>query len=232
MSTLTQAPTAAPPFSHPADFYQVRDFGQKWEATAQLLRLHYRELLGALVRYTGLYMLIGALFQVAGEHLVGTDGAMLYPIGTVFYWIGSFVGTGVVYGFLRARMHALDEPEARYSPDQIWDFVSGLGSFFGSYLIFGALVVLGFLCLLIPGFYLWPAFTLLPGVVLLEDHEEPLSRCFRLIERCWWPTFGLVLLTALLSIGVIQVPQTLLQSLGAALEIDPSGWPGCCPCAC
>ncbi|KUG06843.1 hypothetical protein [Solirubrum puertoriconensis] len=226
MPTLTTAkPTAGPPpFSHPADFYQVRDFGQKWEATAQLLRLHYKELFGVLVRYAGLYMLIGALFQAAGEHFVGTDGAMLFPVGTVFYAIGSFVGTGVVYGFLRARMHALDEPGARYTPDQIWDFVNGLGSYFGSNLIFGALMGLGFLCLIIPGIYIWPAFTLLPAVVMLEDGEESLSRCFKLVERFWWTTFGLALMAALLQVGTIQIPEALLQSLGAALEIDQSEW--------
>ncbi|AYA35655.1 hypothetical protein D3Y59_00470 [Hymenobacter oligotrophus] len=225
MPTLTSAkPTVTPPFSHPADFYQVRDFGQKWEATAQLLRLHYRELLGALVRYSGLYMLIGALFQAAGEHYVGTDGAMLYPVGSVFYAIGTFVGTGVVYGFLRARMHALDEPGARYTPDQIWDFANGLGSFFGSYLIFGALMLLGFLCLIAPGIYIWPAFTLLPGVVMLEDSEESMSRCFKLVEGFWWTTLGLALMTWLLSVAVVQVPQLLLQSLGAALEMDQSEW--------
>lgn len=226
MPTLSPAAVApAPPaFSHPADFYQTRDFGQKWEATAQLLRLHGRELLGAVLRYASIWIVAGAFLQAVGLHYAGTDGAMLNPLGLLFEMVGSFVVTGIVYGFMRARMHALDEPGARFNADQIWDFVNGLSNYFGSALIGGTLMVLGMICLLLPGLYIYVVLTLLPGVVLIEDGDKTLSRCFELIRGHFWSTAGLVMMTILLQWGVIYVPKSALNYLALFLEIDYTEW--------
>jgi hypothetical protein len=222
MSSVTQAPTAtAPPtFEHPADFYQVRDFGQKWEATAQLLRQHGRPLMLALLRYVAPWLLAGTLLQTASTFLPGLldydtfdyrSYAWLARLGTVLGRVGALVGTGVVYGFLRLCMHCYQSPGYQPTPADIWDSTAHTGLYFGKFLTGVLLCGAGLLLMIAPAVYVAVVLTLLPGVVFME--QDGLGRTFELVKGHWWSTAGLTLVTLGFNVALILVPGALLGYL-------------------
>ncbi|GAB2966308.1 hypothetical protein GCM10027048_40730 [Hymenobacter coalescens] len=220
MSTSTSTVAAAPPtFSQPADFYQTRDFGQKWEAAAQLLREHGRVFFATLLRYTAPWLLLGTVVEVAVATLPdGTPGAGF--LGGIFQRVGLVVGTGITFGFIRARMNLYQTPGHQLTVADIWAATSGTGAYFGQYIISNLLTVFAMFLLVLPGIYVAVALTLLPAVFFLEDNG--ISRCLSLIKGHWWSTFGLALVYGLVFIGLLFVPAMVFGALVATGGADKS----------
>ncbi|RAK65221.1 hypothetical protein [Hymenobacter edaphi] len=208
MSTSTTVlADAATTFSQPADFYQTRDFGQKWEATAQLLRQHGRVLFAALLRYTGPWLLLGIIIEAAG-YATGNETAVGF-VGGICQRVALIVGTGITFGFLRLRIQHYQAPGRELTVADVWEATSHTGAYFGKTIVGGLITTFALLLLLLPGIYVAVALTLLPAVVFLEADGD-LSRCFNLIKGYWWSTFALALVYGLLFLGLLLVPAMVL----------------------
>jgi hypothetical protein len=218
------APPDAPAFDHPADFYRVRDFGQKWEATAQLLRQHGRLLLLTLLRYTAPWLLAGALVQaliIKYPFSIPYSGGLVY-LGVFLERVGEIVGTGIIYGFFRLRMNMHQSPGYRLTPTDIWEATEGIGLYFGKYLAVVLLCVVGLLLMIAPSVYVYVAFALVPGVVFME--HDGLTRTFELIKGSWWATAALVATVLGLSLGLNVVPSWLSGRFFAVNWGNDSAW--------
>ena len=69
----------------------------------------------------------------------------------------------------------------------------------------GFLAVLGLVLLIIPGVYLYICFAVAVPVLLTEGMKgrQALGRSRRLVKGRWWPTFGVVVLGAIL-VGIVE----------------------------
>lgn len=213
-STTLSVDATTPTFSQPVDFYQTRDFGQKWEATAQLLRQHGRVLFATLLRYTAPWFLLGMIIEAAG-FATGNETAVNF-VGGIAQRVGVVVGTGIVFGFLRLRIQHYQTPGQELTVADVWDATTGTGAYFGKSILGGFVTVLAMLLLFLPGIYVAVTLTLLPAVSLLEDGD--LSRCFTLIKGYWWSTFGLAIVAGILFIGLLIVPAF---AAGALMATNP-----------
>jgi len=65
----------------------------------------------------------------------------------------------------------------------------------------GLFTVLGFIALIVPGIWLYGCYAVALPALLTEDTRgtKALRRSFRLVRHRWWPTFGLLILTAILA---------------------------------
>lgn len=68
-------------------------------------------------------------------------------------------------------------------------------------LLSGLFMVLGFVALIVPGIWLYGCYAVALPALLTEDTRgtKALRRSFRLVRHRWWPTFGLLVLTAILA---------------------------------
>ncbi|MCC3157379.1 hypothetical protein LJ737_09015 [Hymenobacter sp. 15J16-1T3B] len=214
-STTVVADATATTFSQPADFYQTRDFGQKWEATAQLLRQHGRVLFAALLRYTGPWLLLGFIIEAAG-YATGNDTAVGF-VGGICQRVAIIVGTGITFGFLRLRIQHYQTPGRELTVADVWEATSNTGAYFGKTIVGGMITGFAVLLLVLPGIYVAVALTLLPAVVFLEE-EGGISRCFDLIKGYWWSTFALAVVYGFLFLSLLIVPA---MALGYFMATNP-----------
>ncbi|MGH2750503.1 MAG: hypothetical protein ACRDK3_06475 [Actinomycetota bacterium] len=65
----------------------------------------------------------------------------------------------------------------------------------------GLFIVLGLIALIVPGIWLYGSYAVALPALLTEDTRgtKALRRSFRLVRHRWWPTFGLLILTAILA---------------------------------
>jgi hypothetical protein len=82
---------------------------------------------------------------------------------------------------------------------------SKLGSLLWLSFLTAVCVMLGLLLCVLPGVYLWVAWSVAAPVLLLEDVRgwKALKRSRQLVKGRFWPTFGVVLLVAILT-GIVQ----------------------------
>lgn len=218
---ITPTTPHTPPFAHPGDFYQVRDFGQKWEATAQLLRWQGRPLLLALLYYAAPWLLLGNVLQAvttAQTYSTGDATSWLQWAGMAIERLGELVGTAVVYGFLSLRLNMHQAPGYQLTAADIWRATRGTGLYLGRWLSMALLVVAGFFLLIAPSVYVAVVMALLPGVVFLEN--DGLTRTFELIKDHWWPTAALVLVAQLISLALLAAPSAIGTFLLRAVMFD------------
>lgn len=208
-TTLAVDATAAPTFSQPADFYRTRDFGQKWEATAQLLRQHGRVLFATLLRYTGPWFVLGLIIEAAGAATGNEKAGNI--VSNLAQQVGDVVGVGITFGFLRLRIQHYQTPGHELTVADVWGATTGTGAYFGRRIVGNIITGVALLLLLLPGIYVAVTLTLLPAVALLEEGD--LSRCFDLIKGYWWSTFGLAAVAGLLLVSVLVVPAMVLGGL-------------------
>ncbi|GAB3837902.1 hypothetical protein [Hymenobacter jeollabukensis] len=195
MNTSTTVLADATAFSQPADFYRTRDFGQKWEATA------------ALLRYTGPWLLLGLIVEAAG-YATGNETAIGF-VGGICQRVALVVGTGITFGFLRLRIQHYQTPGRELTVADVWEATSNTGTYFGKTIVGGFIALFASILLLLPGIYVAVALMLLPSVVFLEE-EGGISRCFDLIKGYWWSSFALALVYGVLFLGLLFVPAMAL----------------------
>lgn len=214
LTTTAPAPPAS--FEHPADFYQTRDFGQKWEAAAQLLRQHGRPLLPTVLRYAGPWLLLSALLRTwtLGYRYSNLTETYLPGPSYVAYFtdaVGSVVAAAVVYGFLSLRLNLYQSPGYRLTAADVWQATRDTGLYFGKYLSMSLLMLAGLLLMIAPSVYVYVVMALMPGVVFLE--QDGLTRTFELIKGHWWQTAALVLTALAVQWGATMAPSSVLTAL-------------------
>ncbi|WP_165822176.1 hypothetical protein [Hymenobacter edaphi] len=217
-------------FATPSDYYRLRDFGQKFEATSAFLRRHggnlYRimllPLLGAIVPLAALMVLFGRSFrfgQFPGRMGQGSQISLALMSPAIFGLVvlglaALLVQYAMLYGFVKRRMHQPD-PTATISAGEAWDEGKRyLLPMIGYSIVAGVLVMIGYFLLVLPGIYLSIAVLLLPCVVVFEEADlgSTLSRCLQLIRGKWWSTFGLYVVASI-------AMWMLAAGLGAVLTI-------------
>ncbi|RTQ50046.1 hypothetical protein EJV47_10410 [Hymenobacter gummosus] len=223
------APAAppAPAFDHPADFYQVRDFGQKWEAAAQLLRRHGRPLLLALLCFVLPLLLLSLIVQTYGVSFLKNWTDNPQPVssfsratwmymgvayaGLALRLLAGTLATSLVYGLLRQLLAAAEAREpVQPSVRDIWR-AAPLGRYLLQSLGASLLLMLGLLLLLFPGLYVLAASVLLPGVLSFE--RRGLGRAFELMKGASWSTLGVALIPIGVSLAFLWLPQLLISRL-------------------
>ncbi|WP_400193894.1 hypothetical protein [Hymenobacter sp. B81] len=224
---------ARPPFTRPQDFYKLRDFGQKFEATIAFLRQYGGNL--ARVLLPVLIPVLAALVLLAGSGVVGNFGKVnpndeearqtltspLLWIAVLMFVAAYLLLIALLYGFVKRRMENPD-PLAVISSAEVWADVRGrLLPLFAQTVLAYICVMIGMVLLVIPGLYLGLALLLLPAIVLFERGPEAssfgLSRALSLIRGKWWSTCGLVVvgsMAAALVAVVVSGLVALLLSLG------------------
>ncbi|WP_299820839.1 hypothetical protein [uncultured Pontibacter sp.] len=203
--------------SHKINLRQERDFGEKLNATFHFIKANFKPLFRAILLYvtpvallagifSGLYQ--ARLFQaISGNGDYNTYGeysffqqvtSLNYIVMLFFVMLGYIMVALVVHSFMVVYM---DSDEGTVSPGAVWDNVKanivqgiyagvGLGivCFFGFFL-------LGF------GLYLGVVCSIFFIVMIREETGvvETMERCFYLIKRNWWATFGFLIV-----VGFIQ----------------------------
>ncbi|MCC3157378.1 hypothetical protein LJ737_09010 [Hymenobacter sp. 15J16-1T3B] len=220
-------------FATPQDYYRLRDFGQKFEATIAFLRKHggnmYRilllPLLAAIVPLAVLMTVFGRSFrfnQFGNSSGASSQAVLMMPalFGLVVLMLAALlVQYAMLYGFVKRRMYQPD-PAVPISAGEAWDEGKRyLLPLIGYSLVAGVLVVLGYFLLLLPGIYLSIAVLLLPSVVVFEDADlgSIFSRCLQLIRGKWWSTFGLYMVASM-AIGMLSA------GVGVVLGIFTAGF--------
>ncbi|MDQ3824124.1 MAG: hypothetical protein M3321_12875 [Actinomycetota bacterium] len=84
----------------------------------------------------------------------------------------------------------------------------------------GLVALLGFIACVLPGIWLYVSFAVAVPALLMEDvrGRRALGRSWRLVKGRWWPTFGIVVLGALLT-GVVTF--AIVGLLEAVALADP-----------
>ena len=240
-STYAHLSEAQRTFTTPQDFYRLRDFGLKFEATISFLRQHggnlYRVLLVPLLVALVPLILIAVLFaqnfsidMLQGQTGSGVSTGMALMI-PAFMAVGLLILAALMvqyvmlYGFVKRRMQQPD-PQVLISAAEAWDEGKRyLLPLLGYSIIATVLVGLGFLLLALPGIYLAIALVLLPSVVVFEDADlgGTFSRCLTLIKGKWWSTFGLWFVASM-AVGMVSGGVGMVISiLGAIVGIkDPN----------
>ncbi|GAB3837906.1 hypothetical protein [Hymenobacter jeollabukensis] len=217
-------------FATPQDYYRLRDFGQKFEATSVFLRRHggnlYRvmllPLLVAIVPLATLMILFGRNFrsgQAYGQLGQGNSISLALMSPAIFGLVvlvlaAMLVQYAMLYGFVKRRMYQSD-PTATISAGEAWDEGKRyLLPLIGYSIVAGVFVMIGYVLLILPGIYLSIAVLLLPCVVVFEEADlgSTLSRCLQLIRGKWWSTFGLYIVASI-------AMWMLAAGLGAVLTI-------------
>jgi len=229
---------AALRYDQALDFWQERDFGQKFSAVFDFLRVHWQPLGRVLLYLVGPLALLQAILLVVMQYqLFGSLGRFgrpdsPYGLGMNFagfftsptYFGSTLLGTAFyavlvlsVYGYLLECLYP-SQPGQPIGVPQVWAVVKQqFVSTFFSLLGLGLLVLVGFFVFLIPGVYLSVALSLFFVVKLVEggDFATTLSRCLSLIKGKWWSTFGLIFMMLLL-VGLLLRGATLVLGLVVA----------------
>ncbi|QKG57482.1 hypothetical protein GKZ68_13115 [Hymenobacter sp. BRD128] len=240
------SPHSAPAtqYNQATDFWQERDFGQKFSAVFEFLRVHWRPLGRVLLYLVGPLALVQALIVVLLQYrLFSTLGGFgrsssPYAIGhsyglSVFQFFTSPTYFGslllgaafysvlvlTVYGYLLECLYPT-RPGQPIGVAQVWAIVKR--QFIGTYFsLFGLslLVVAGSFVFFIPGLYLSVALSLFFIVHLVEggDFAATISRCLSLIKGKWWSTFGLIFMILLLAGLLLRGAGIILGLVGAGL---------------
>ncbi|OON69745.1 hypothetical protein [Hymenobacter sp. CRA2] len=239
-------PQAPRPFTRPQDYYQLRDFGRKFEATIEFFKHHggnlYRVLLLSLIPFViGMIIMGLSVFPFMNELKPGSttlpaDATMGmiatgFGAGGLFLMVSFLLMTVLLFGFIKCRMEK-EDPNAPITPAEVWAASRGyILPMIGYGIVVSLLMGVGFVLLFIPGIYLAYAFALLPCVIIFENAglSEAISRPLSLIQGKWWSTFGLILvgsmaigLVALTVAGIVGLIVALLSP--GPLSLDSPGF--------
>ncbi|RTQ50047.1 hypothetical protein EJV47_10415 [Hymenobacter gummosus] len=222
-------------FTTPQEFYRLRDFGQKFEATIAFVRKHglnmYRVLLiPALLAVVP--MLAVSLFQILNRPTQVDPGDWRAVLASSGPGLGAVIILSLTvymvlyamfYSFVKLRMYQPD-PTAKLTPQEVWAHARGyVLPLMGYAFVAVVLVLLAMMFLFLPGIYVGVVFSMLLPIVVFEDAGlgRSISRSFSLMSGKWWSTFGLIVVGSM-ALGIITVPLSLF-SQGAAVAVVAGG---------
>jgi hypothetical protein len=223
------------------DFWQERDFGQKFSAVFDFLRAHWRPLGRVLLYLVGPLALVQAIAVVMLQYRLFSSISQFnrlsssYNMGINFlqffsspaYFGSTLLGAAFyavlvlsVYGYLLECLYPT-RPGQPIGVAQVWavvkrQFISTFFSLFG----LGMLILVGFFVFFIPGLYLSVALSLFFIVHLVEDNSfaATISRCLSLVKGKWWSTFGLIFMILFLAVLLLRGATIVLGIVGVGLS--------------
>ncbi|TGE16268.1 hypothetical protein [Hymenobacter elongatus] len=228
-----------PTFTQEADFRQERDFGQKFSATFEFIRGHWRPLgkamlylvLPAVLVQSVLQGILQYTIQNTANQQIASAGTLNTSLANVFenplYFPTTLLNLGVttlfiltVYGYLLQRLRKAD-PSEPVTVAEVWAVVQQYFFRSGLALLGLAVIVMaGLVVLVIPGIYLSIALTLFFIVQLLEGtgFTTTVRRCLHLIKGKWWSTFGLMIVMSLIIWAMLIPAGMLMTAVGMNAE--------------
>jgi hypothetical protein len=228
-------------YDQATDFWQERDFGQKFSAVFEFLRVHWRPLGRVLLYLVGplalvqslvvvllqyqLFSSVGRLYRLSSSYNMGMNFMQFFTSPT--YFGGTLLGVALysvlvlsVYGYLLECLYPT-QPGQPIGVAQVWAIVKRrfVGTFFSLFGL-GLLVMAGLFVFFIPGLYLSVALSLFFIVHLVEgsDFVATISRCLSLIKGKWWSTFGLIFMMLLLAGLLLRGATIVLGIVGVGLS--------------
>lgn len=211
---------------------EERDFGEKLNATFHFIKSNFKPLFRVLLLYvtpvalvagifSGLYQ--ARMFQTitgTGDYNSLGEYTLFNQVTSLNYWIMLFF-TVLGYIFVSLTVYSfmvvyMDEEE-EVTPPAVWQHVKAnlLQGIYAGTLI--GVVCFFSLALVGLGLYLAVVFSIFFVVMVREELGviDSLERCFYLIKRNWWATFGFILIVvfiqgmigylAALPVGIVTV---------------------------
>ncbi|GAB3818021.1 hypothetical protein [Pontibacter rugosus] len=219
---------------------EERDFGEKLNATFRFIRLNFKSLFKSLLLYAVPVALLSGIFSglhqarlfrnLSGDN--GYDSFGDYTIGqqitSVNYLVSAFlsvVSVLIVYLVVYAYMVAYQDEEGEVQPSAVWDHLKNnlLKVIYSGF----ALGIVTFLSFFLLGFGIYLGVVLSFFIMVMVREElsmiDTIERCFYLIKRNWWATFGLLIIVGFIQ-GVISwisaLPWGLVMILNATQVLN------------
>lgn len=204
------------------EFYQLRDFGKKINATIEFLRENFKGFFWALLLIGGpaalllslvFKNLISSLFSFGFETGSGVPSDVLsvfsllggnYFLMLLLSWLTITLLISVTFSYMKLYNDGVAQEAS------IGEVFRLALSKYGGLLLLGFLVTLvssiGMFFFLIPGIFLGVTLSLAYPIFMFEDVGvgKAFGRAFTLIRDKWWSTFGLLLISYLIAY-VVQI---------------------------
>ncbi len=212
------------------EYYKLRDFGQKFNATIEFIRWNFKSLaLLVLVIALPATVIIGFLFTGFMQDIFELSESNPQP--DEFMFLALFGAMGVnyllmilvsiiassfivaaVYTYMRLLPETDGTPEMGTVLSEAFKKVPGLILLT---IIVGLISAVGFAFFILPGIYLTVVFLISVPVFLFENASigDAISRPFQLIKGKWWSTLGIFFITTLTAqmiAGMFVLPSYLL----------------------
>ncbi|MDW3193530.1 MAG: hypothetical protein R8G66_14240 [Cytophagales bacterium] len=195
------------------EYYRIRDFSQKFNATIEYLRQHFLSLFILILVVTVPFTVVGGFIQYYFfAELQGMTFGANDPF-EIFNLIGeavpvfllsmtlSLVLNSALFGSIFTYMRMTENNEQEVRPLEVIEkLVPKLAGIVVISVATSIISVMGMFFFLIPGIYLAVVFSLTAPVYVFEDISigEAISKPFTLIRGKWWSTFGLLVVTIML----------------------------------
>ncbi len=231
------------------NFYKLRDFGAKMNATVEFLRENIGRLFLNLLFIAGpLALLLSTLFgnvmgsildmsQIQDPGEMGNVFSLLggnYFLMMIISWLAVSMIVTVTYTYIRLYNEGAAKSTA------ITDILRLALKKYGGILLLGVLVtvvtILGMFFFLIPGIFLAVTLSLAYPIYMFENISvgEAFSRSFKLIKEKWWSTFGLLIISSLMayvvqlvfSVPMMAVYFTSFFNIAEDVQNDPENISG------
>lgn len=233
------------------DFKKARDFGQTVSVTFEFLRLNLKTLGKPLLLFSGPFFVIAGFFTGLSRQSIFSAGMATFSleqfsinffVSILFLLAGIVVLTSIVYNYV---IIYLDDESKIKEVNTIWNkskrsIIKIVGFSIGIGLIALLLILpffvaiasgnvfvsfLVFLLMIIPIVYVTTSASLIFIVGIAEEKGfiESLKRSFKLIERRWWVTFGLVIVLGMIQgfiSFIFQLPETILSVVLVMTTLD------------
>lgn len=202
------------------EFYKLRDFGAKMNATVEFLRENLGRFFLNLLFIAGpLALLVSLLFSNLFSSMMDMTGlgsdaeafgvfAILggnYFLMLLISWLAVSMIIAVTYTYIRLYNEGVAKETS------VGDVFRLALKKYGGVLLLGVLTfivtLIGSLFFLLPGIFLGVTLSLSYAIYMFEDISPTAAfgRSFNLISGKWWSTFGLLFVTALMAYVVQMV---------------------------
>ena len=199
------------------NFKQERDFGDLFNATFSFIGQEFKQLGTAILYFVVPFLLLSAIagtfYSIHFQQIRQTMDASHDPLAvfsimeSMLGYVGVFallsmVSTtilfGTIYGYIKLYV---EKGPGGFSLNDVWMQVTKnfLRLFLGIFVV-GLVIIVGMAFCIIPGIYFWVALSILFCIMMFEemDFGNSFGRSMKLINKKWWFTFGLLIVTAIM----------------------------------
>ncbi len=201
--------------SQKMEFYKIRDFGEKFNATVEFIRKHFLSLFVLILVVTVPFTVLGSIIQYFNFaefqnftlglsdpfEIINLMGELL-PLILLSVVVSLFLNASL-YGSVYTYMRMTENSELEVKPiDVVSKLLPKIGGLVVLSIVSTIIVMIGSMFFFLPGIYLAVVLALAVPVYVFEDVSigEALGKPFTLIRGKWWSTFGLLFVTIVLVI--------------------------------
>lgn len=198
------------------EFYKIRDFGEKFNATIEFIRYNFSSLIKISILIAAP---MGLLVGVILSDLFGSFSSIISDPSNMdnVEAIGLFTSIGLNYlliillslisvslslaGIMSFMRMVYENKELPSVTEVYGRALKKLLGLMGLIVIIYLINIAGFIFFILPGIYLMIVFSLSIPCYMFEDISigEAISKPFKLIKEKWWSTFGLLLISSMIA---------------------------------